>query len=128
MRRNRSPPRPPKYIPAEYMTTEQDRRYVRASVTLVSGMWGEESDPTKARQANCRESFALLWDETASVWVAIYRMCVNVGTLWVKFSTFPSNTHVVLLVAFLAFTMRDPLLCLTASITTRERPVHMTPN
>jgi hypothetical protein len=39
----------------------------------------------------------------------------------------PSDTHVVLLVAFLSFSMRDPLLCLTASITIRERPVPMTP-
>jgi hypothetical protein len=67
------------------MTTEQDRGYVRAEgVTLVSGMWGEESDPTKARQVNDRDSFALLWDETASVWVVIFRMCVNVGTLCVE--------------------------------------------
>jgi hypothetical protein len=110
------------------MTTEQDRRYVRAEgVTLVSGMWGEESDPAKARQVNDRDSFALVWDETTSVWVVIYRMCVNVGTLCVKFSTFPSGTHVVPLVAFLSFSMRDPLLCLTGSITIRERPVPMTP-
>ena len=110
------------------MTTEQDRRYVRAEgVTLVSGMWGEESDPAKARQVNDRDSFALLWDETASVWVAIYRMCVNVGKLYVNTFHFPSDVHVVLLLAFLSFSMRDPLLCLTASITIRERPVPMTP-
>jgi len=72
------PPNTPHPTP---MTTEQDRRYVRAEgVTLVSGMWGEESDPSEVRQVNDRDSFALLWDETASVWVAIYRMCVNVGT------------------------------------------------
>lgn len=99
------PPNTPHPTP---MTTEQDRRYVHAEgVTLVSGMWGEESDPANARQVNDRDSFTLLWDETASVWVAIYRMCVNV--------------------AFLSFSMRDPLLCLTASITIRERPVPMTP-
>jgi hypothetical protein len=110
------------------MTTEQDRRYVRAEgVTLMSGMWGEESDSAKVRQVNDRDSFALLWDETASVWVAIYRMCVNVGTLCVKIPPFPSDTHVVLLVAFLSFSMRDPLLCLTASITIRDKPVPMTP-
>jgi hypothetical protein len=44
-----------------------------------------------------------------------------------KFPPFPSDTHLVLLVAFLSFSMRDPLLCLTASITVRERPVSMTP-
>lgn len=78
------PPNTPHPTP---MTTEQDRGYVRAEgVALVSGMWGEESDPTKARQVNDRDSFALLWDETASVWVVIFRMCVNVGTLCVKIS------------------------------------------
>ena len=71
------------------MATEQDRRYVRAEgVTLASGMWGEESGPAKVRQVNDRDSFALLWDESASVWVAIYRMCVNVGTSCDKISPF----------------------------------------
>jgi hypothetical protein len=110
------------------MTTDQDRRYVRTEgVTLVSGIWGEELDPTKARQVNDRDAFALLWDETASVWVAVYRMCINVGALCAEIFDFLSATHVVLLVAFLSFTVRDPLLCLTASITMRERPVPMTP-
>jgi len=58
-------------------------------VTLVSRMWGEELDPTKARQANDRDAFALLWDETASVWVAVYRMCVNVGALCVETFDYP---------------------------------------
>jgi hypothetical protein len=34
---------------------------------------------------------------------------------------------VAFLVAFLSFAVRDPLLCLTASITVRERPVSNTP-
>jgi hypothetical protein len=71
------PPNTPNPAP---VTTEQDRRYVRAEgVTLVSGMWGEELDPAKPGQVKDRDAFALLWDETAGVWVAIYRMCVNVG-------------------------------------------------
>jgi hypothetical protein len=61
--------------------------------------------------------FGLLFTGCASTSVR----CVS------KISTFPSDTHVVLLVAFLSFSMRDPLLCLTASITIRERPVPMTP-
>jgi hypothetical protein len=84
------PPNTPHPTP---VTTEQDRRYVRAEgVTLVSRMWGEEIDPTKARQVSDRDAFALLWDETACVWVAVYRMCINVGTLWtrLKSSTFPA--------------------------------------
>jgi len=69
------PPNTPNPAP---VTTEQDRRYVRAEgVTLVSGMWGEEPDTKSVKD---RDAFALLWDETAGVWVAVYRMCVNVGT------------------------------------------------
>ena len=75
------PPSTPHPTP---VTTEQDRRYVRAEgVTLVSRMWGEEeSNPAKAGRATNdrdRDAFALLWDEAANVWVAVYRMCVNVG-------------------------------------------------
>ena len=77
------PPTTPHPMP---VTTEQDRRYVRAEgVTLVSRMWGEEGeeDPAaKARRASSsigRDAFALLWDGAARVWVAVYRMCVDVG-------------------------------------------------
>ena len=48
-------------------------------VTLLSGTWGEVSDPAKAKLVEDRDAFALLWDETAGVWVAVYRMCINVG-------------------------------------------------
>ena len=62
------------------ITTEQDRRYVRSEgVTLVSGTWGEASDLARARVVEDRDAFALLWDEMASMWVAVYRMCINVG-------------------------------------------------
>lgn len=64
-----------------------------------------------------RQAFGLLSTGCASTSVR----CVF------EFSTFPSDTQVVLLVAFLAFSMRDPLLCLTVSITIREKPVPMTP-
>ena len=74
------PPNTPNPSP---VTTEQDRRYVRAEgVALVSGMWGEELDPTKSGQVKDRDAFTLLWDDMACVWVAVYRMCVNVGALW----------------------------------------------
>ncbi|KAH8993508.1 TRAPP trafficking subunit Trs65-domain-containing protein [Lactarius akahatsu] len=99
------PPNTPNPTP---VTTEQDRRYVRAEgVTLVSGTWGEASDPAKARLVEDRDAFALLWDETAGVWIAVYRMSINV--------------------AFLRLPSHDPLLCLTASITVREKPLPMTP-
>jgi hypothetical protein len=64
------------------VTTEQDRRYLRAEgVMLVSRIWvEEESEPAMARQASERDAFVLLWDETTEcAWVAVYRMCVNVG-------------------------------------------------
>ena len=78
------PPTTPHPMP---VTTEQDRRYVRAEgVMLVSRMWGEEEgegegDPAvRARRASHgRDAFALLWDGPARAWVAVYRMCVDVG-------------------------------------------------
>lgn len=36
-------------------------------------------------------------------------------------------TNVALLVAFLRLPVRDPLLCLTATITVREKPIPLTP-
>ena len=48
-------------------------------VTLKSGTWGKASDPTKERLLKDRDAFALLWDEMVGVWVAVYRMCINVG-------------------------------------------------
>ena len=74
---NLFPPNTPNPIP---VTTEYDRRYERTDgVTLASGTWGEVSDPAKARLDEDRDAFALLWDEEAGVWVAVYRMCINVG-------------------------------------------------
>jgi hypothetical protein len=68
------------------VTTEQSRRYVRAEgVPLASGMWGEELDTSKPGQDKDRDAFALLWDETAGIWVAVYRMCVNVGAFTKSF-------------------------------------------
>lgn len=77
------------------VTTEQGRRYVRAEgVTLASGMWGEELDTSKPGQVKGRDAFALLWDETAGVWVAVYRMCVNVGAFSKTFDRL-SHSHSV---------------------------------
>jgi hypothetical protein len=87
------PPTTPHPTP---VTTEQDRRYVRAEgVTLVSRMWGEEeeSDPAaKARRASERDAFALLWDGAARVWVAAYRMCVNVGACRLLYPLVPHHS------------------------------------
>ncbi|KAI9457523.1 TRAPP trafficking subunit Trs65-domain-containing protein [Russula earlei] len=99
------PPNTPNPTP---LTTEQDRRYVRTEgVALVSGIWGEEVDSSQPRRIKDRDAFALLWDEISHVWVAVYRMCIEV--------------------AFLRLPIGDPLLCLTASVTVRERPMPMTP-
>jgi hypothetical protein len=117
------PPNTPNPAP---VTTEQGRRYVRAEgVTLASGMWGEELDTSKPGQVKDRDAFTLLWDETAGVWVAVYRMCVNVGAFSKTFDRLDHSHSVP--VAFLRLPVRDPLLCLTASITVRERPIPMTP-
>jgi len=106
------PPNTPNPTP---VTTDQDRRYVRAEgVALVSGMWGEEIDINEPRPVEDRDVFALLWDEASGIWV-------DIGALW-SGARFPA-THVVLSVAFLRLPVGEPLLCLTASIAVRERPM-----
>jgi len=81
-------------------------------------MWGEEIDINKPRPVEDRDAFALLWDEASGIWV-------DIGALW-SGARFPA-THVVLSVAFLRLPVGDPLLCLTASIAVRERPMPITP-
>ncbi|KAI0309582.1 TRAPP trafficking subunit Trs65-domain-containing protein [Amylostereum chailletii] len=100
------PPPTPNPTPS---AAEHDRRYVKAEGTpLASGVWGETDPVDKVeKDKKVRDAFALLWDSDASVWVALFRMSVNV--------------------AFLRIPYRDPLLCLTAYITLREKPVPMTP-
>ena len=63
------PPTTPNPTP---LTTEHDRRYVKAEGTpLASGVWGDAKDG--------KEAFALLWDAATKEWVAVYSMSVNVG-------------------------------------------------
>ncbi|ETW87585.1 hypothetical protein HETIRDRAFT_448069 [Heterobasidion irregulare TC 32-1] len=91
------PPTTPNPTP---LTTEHDRRYVKAEGTpLASGVWGDAKDG--------KEAFALLWDAVTKEWVAVYSMSVNV--------------------VFLRMNLHDPLLCLTVSMTLREKPVFVTP-
>ncbi|KAI0065986.1 hypothetical protein BV25DRAFT_1989048 [Artomyces pyxidatus] len=101
------PPSTPNPTPA---TADQDKRYVRAEgTTLASGVWGEEKDAHgqgKGAGKEDRDAFALLWDAGKKVWTAVFRMSVSV--------------------AFLRLPVRDPLLCLTISITLREKPVPVT--
>ncbi|KAH9052649.1 hypothetical protein EDB87DRAFT_1581574 [Lactarius vividus] len=49
-------------------------------------MWGEADNPTKVRPVKDWDTFALLWDETAGVWVAVYWMSINGAsiTMWEK--------------------------------------------
>lgn len=64
-------------------------------VPLAVGVWGEETavsagkdtgeDRREADEEEGEDRFALLWDEKDGVWVAVYRLWVDVGT-W--FSTF----------------------------------------
>lgn len=81
-------------------TRVEDRRYAGANVReqgvlLVGGIWGEERDGRKslsngtvfekgrqsAEEAEQKEEsrFQLLWDEKDGVWVAVYKLWIDVG-------------------------------------------------
>ncbi|KAI0035204.1 TRAPP trafficking subunit Trs65-domain-containing protein [Vararia minispora EC-137] len=92
------PPATPNPMPA---TAENDRRYMRSEGTpLTSGVWGESASDDEP-------SFALLWDQELDVWTAVFRLRLNV--------------------AYFEMPYRDPLLCITAHITVRDKPLPSTP-
>ncbi|KAL1668503.1 TRAPP trafficking subunit Trs65-domain-containing protein [Schizophyllum commune] len=73
---------------------DQDKRYLRAEGTVVfSTIWGQAEDDT----------FALLWAVEENVWLALYRVSLTVS--------------------YLRLSYPDPLLCLTASATLRDRAI-----
>ncbi|KAH7104095.1 TRAPP trafficking subunit Trs65-domain-containing protein [Auriculariales sp. MPI-PUGE-AT-0066] len=91
------PPATPNPIP---QSDDHDIGYIQAEagVPLHSFSWGEGS-------ADDTSTFSLL--RADSMWVAVYRLDVTV--------------------AFVRNIMRDPLLCLTASATMRDKPVPHAP-
>ncbi|KAF9792921.1 TRAPP trafficking subunit Trs65-domain-containing protein [Thelephora terrestris] len=114
-RRPRSifPPTTPHPIPS---AGEADRKYVKSEGTpLTTGIWGDNPD----------EAFQLLWSRKEKAWVAVFKLVVAVG------APLP-ETHLPLLqslstiVAFVRMHFEDPLLCLTASATLREKPIPLT--
>ncbi|KAF8557661.1 hypothetical protein OG21DRAFT_1457215 [Imleria badia] len=88
------PPNTPNPIPS---TTERDRKYVQSEGTLLfSGIWG-----MKKATDESKERFALLFSENERNWIAVYELSFIVSYLRLAFS--------------------DPLLCLTASATLRDK-------
>lgn len=71
---------------------DPDKRYLRSEGTvLLSTIWGQNDD----------DAFALLWAPDDNAWTALYRVSLTVS--------------------FLRLSYPDPLLCLTASATLRDR-------
>ncbi|THH06373.1 hypothetical protein EW145_g4135 [Phellinidium pouzarii] len=92
------PPQTPSPVPS---TSEMDKKYVFAEGTLLkSFIWGE--DPTEEDDA-----FRLLWSSKEKCWVTIYKLSLPVVYVKTNF--------------------RDPLLCLTTSITLRDKPLPLNP-
>ncbi|KAG6833284.1 hypothetical protein H0H87_009459 [Tephrocybe sp. NHM501043] len=88
------PPATPNPTPS---SADHDRRYVTAEGTpLTAAIWGQNTSE------DSKEAFSLLWSESEQVWVAVYRLS--------------------LLVSYLRLNFAEPLLCLTASATLREKP------
>ncbi|EJD04158.1 uncharacterized protein FOMMEDRAFT_155278 [Fomitiporia mediterranea MF3/22] len=92
------PPQTPSPKPS---TSETDKKYVYSEGTpLKSIIWGEES-------SDDTDSFRLLRSSSEKCWIAVYRISLPVVYLRTEFS--------------------DPLLCLTTSITLRDKPISPTP-
>ncbi|KAL4242383.1 hypothetical protein ABKN59_011869, partial [Abortiporus biennis] len=96
------PPSTPHPVPS---TAASDRQYVQSQGTLLrAGIWGESTLDTAAPST---DTFALLWSSADKIWVAAYKMTVQVSFMSTMFS--------------------DPLLCLTVSTTLRDKPLSMAP-
>ncbi|THU79801.1 hypothetical protein K435DRAFT_875060 [Dendrothele bispora CBS 962.96] len=115
------PPATPNPLPA---STTSDARYAlpgaaEQGIMLVGGaaggvIWGQNVGTGKDKDSGenmkglkkgldqDKESFALLWSPSKKMWVAVYRMVLDV--------------------AFLRLPFMSPLLCLTISSTLRDKP------
>ncbi|KIJ68093.1 hypothetical protein HYDPIDRAFT_25538 [Hydnomerulius pinastri MD-312] len=92
------PPHTPNPIPS---TAEGDRKYVQSEGTLLlASIWGSSKSPEQSE-----ERFALLYSEAQGAWVAVYELS--------------------LVVSFLRLPFSDPLLCLTASATLRDKALSL---
>ncbi|KAF7332300.1 hypothetical protein MKEN_00111200 [Mycena kentingensis (nom. inval.)] len=88
------PPNTPNPTPA---SADTDRRYLKSEGTLLlASIWGQNASE------DSKDAFSLVWSEEEEMWVAIYRLGLTV--------------------AFLRLAVSEPLLCLTISITLRDRP------
>ncbi|KAF7291007.1 hypothetical protein HMN09_01279800 [Mycena chlorophos] len=88
------PPNTPNPTPA---SADTDRRYLKSEGTLLlASIWGQDTSENSA------EAFSLVWSEDEGMWVAVYRLGLTVS--------------------FLRLAVGDPLLCLTVSVTLRDRP------
>ncbi|KZT42558.1 hypothetical protein SISSUDRAFT_1041157 [Sistotremastrum suecicum HHB10207 ss-3] len=95
------PPNTPHPTPS---STDKDRRYARTDGAIIqSYIWGER----RKDDAQLGDVFSLVWNKATSSWCAIYRMGISVSYPQVP--------------------MDEPLLCLTASTTLRDKPLLITP-
>lgn len=110
------PPNTPIPIPS---TTESDRKYVQSEGTpLFSSIWG-----TKRTTEESREKFALLFSEAEASWVAVYELSLIVCES--RHAVLVVGTAVLTFLAYLRLSVPDPLLCLTASVTLRDKALSL---
>ena len=91
---------------------------------MTSGVWGEPLGNTLGKNKKVEDAFTLILDTEANVWVAIFRMSIDVSKYARKKD---AMIKLMLFTAFLRLPYQRPLLSLTVSITLRERPVLRTP-
>ncbi|KAG9103981.1 hypothetical protein FRC06_006420 [Ceratobasidium sp. 370] len=101
------PPETPNPLP---MMSDGERVLGRTDmgIAVQSYFWGEENDgQRKVGVQDGKPSFRLLWLPEEDSWAMVYRLEVTVEYLRVR--------------------MQDPVLCLTASTTLRDKPMSATP-
>ncbi|KAF7301902.1 hypothetical protein MIND_00756200 [Mycena indigotica] len=92
------PPNTPNPTPA---SADTDKRYLKSEGTLLqASIWGQST------AEDSKEAFSLVWSAADEMWVAVYRLGLTVS--------------------FLRLAVSEPLLCLTVSVTLRDRPQTLT--
>ena len=114
-----APPQTPNPTPR---TSDQDKQYVFAEGTaLKSLVWGEDSEGGE-------DSFRLVRSASEKCWVAIYRLSLSVGAPSPMGFTRNRFANWSLTLVFIRTDFNDPLLCLTASATLRDKPLSPSPS
>lgn len=118
------PPTTPSPIPS---TSTPDRQYAQADtgVILQTYVWGDSRPKSTSALPKAhpgKDDFTVAWSEEENSWIALYELHVLVSEL-IRFLDAACHYSEYDDVAFLQTRVSEPLLCLTASATLRDKPI-----